>query len=86
MALLERGDETMLTEAEILKFIEDDSGSEKKQMCIRDSAISGQMKQKQSALYDPMSNNSICINGQLLLLDLVEHVDVYKRQGLERKR
>jgi DNA polymerase len=44
---------------------------------IMDNAISGQMKQKQSALYDPMSNNSICINGQLLLLDLVEHVEPY---------
>ena len=42
---------------------------------IMDNAISGQMKQKGSALYDPMSNNSICINGQLLLLDLVEHLE-----------
>lgn len=44
---------------------------------IMDNAISGQMKQKSSALYDPMSNNSICINGQLLLLDLVEHLEPY---------
>lgn len=44
---------------------------------IMDNAISGQMKQKQSALYDPMSNNSICINGQLLLLDLIEHIEPY---------
>src|SRR5699024_2902519 len=44
---------------------------------IMDNAISGQMKQKQSSLYDPMSNNSICINGQLLLLDLVEHIEPY---------
>lgn len=44
---------------------------------IMDNAISGQMKQKFSALYDPMSNNSICINGQLLLLDLVEHIEPY---------
>ena len=42
---------------------------------IMDNAISGQMKQKSSALYDPMSNNSICINGQLLLLDLIEHLE-----------
>jgi DNA polymerase len=42
---------------------------------IMDNAISGQMKQPQSALYDPMSNNTICINGQLLLLDLVEHLE-----------
>lgn len=44
---------------------------------IMDNAISGQMKQPSSALYDPMSNNSICINGQLLLLDLVEHIEPY---------
>lgn len=42
---------------------------------IMDNAISGQMKQKSSTLYDPMSNNSICINGQLLLLDLIEHLE-----------
>lgn len=42
---------------------------------IMDNAISGQMKQKSSALYDPMSNNSICVNGQLMLLDLVEHLE-----------
>lgn len=42
---------------------------------IMDNAISGQMKQKNSSLYDPMSNNSICINGQLLLLDLIEHIE-----------
>ena len=42
---------------------------------IMDNAISGQMKQKGSALYDPMSNNSICINGQLLLVDLIEHIE-----------
>lgn len=44
---------------------------------IMDNSISGQMKQKNSALYDPMGNNSICINGQLLLLDLVEHIEPY---------
>lgn len=44
---------------------------------IMDNAISGQMKQPGSALYDPMSNNSICVNGQLMLLDLVEHVEPY---------
>lgn len=44
---------------------------------IMDNAISGQMKQKSSALYDPMSNNSICINGQLMLLDLIEHLEPY---------
>lgn len=42
---------------------------------IMDNAISGQMKQSSSALYDPMGNNSICVNGQLLLLDLIEHLE-----------
>ena len=42
---------------------------------IMDNAISGQLKQETSALYDPMSNNSICINGQMLLLDLIEHLE-----------
>lgn len=44
---------------------------------IMDNAVSGQHKQKSSALYDPMSNNSICINGQLMLLDLIEHLEPY---------
>lgn len=42
---------------------------------IMDNAISGQMKQKSSMLYDPMGNNSICVNGQLMLLDLIEHLE-----------
>lgn len=42
---------------------------------IMDNAISGQMKEPGSALFDPMSNNTICINGQLLLLDLIEHLE-----------
>ena len=46
---------------------------------IMDNSISGQMKQKSSALYDPMSNNSICVNGQLMLLDLVEHLEPYSK-------
>lgn len=44
---------------------------------IMDNAISGQLKQADSTMYDPMSNNSICINGQLLLLDLIEHLEPY---------
>jgi DNA polymerase len=42
---------------------------------IMDNAISGQMKQSSSMLYDPMGNNSICVNGQLMLLDLIEHLE-----------
>ena len=44
---------------------------------IMDNAISGQLKQASSTMYDPMSNNSICINGQMLLLDLIEHLEPY---------
>lgn len=42
---------------------------------IMDNAISGQLKQKTSKLYDPMSNNAITANGQLMLLDLIEHIE-----------
>lgn len=42
---------------------------------IMDNAISGQMKQRSSKLFDPMGNNSICVNGQLMLLDLIEHLE-----------
>ena len=44
---------------------------------IMDNAISGQMKDPGSPLFDPMSNNTICVNGQLLLLDLIEHLEPY---------
>lgn len=44
---------------------------------IMDNAISGQMKQPTSKLYCPRDNNNICINGQLLLLDLVEKLEPY---------
>lgn len=55
------------------------AGDKKKRQPFKifDNAISGQMKQKSSALYDPMSNNTICINGQLMLLDLIEHLEPY---------
>lgn len=39
---------------------------------IADNSISGQLKDKNSTLFDPRSNNEITINGQLLLLDLIE--------------
>lgn len=42
---------------------------------IMDNAISGQMKLKSSALYDPMGNNAICVNGQLMLIDLIERLE-----------
>lgn len=42
---------------------------------IMDNAISGQMKQSSSTLFDPMSNNSITVNGQMALVDLIEHLE-----------
>ena len=35
----------------------------------------GIMKDKNSEAYDPVMANNICINGQLLLLDLLEHLE-----------
>lgn len=35
----------------------------------------GICKDKYSAAYDPRQANNICINGQLLLLDLIEHLE-----------
>ena len=50
---------------------------------IMDNAISGQMKQSSSALYDPMSNNTICVNGQLMLLDLVEKLEPHIKRLIQ---
>lgn len=44
---------------------------------IADNAISGQLKDKFSPLYDPRENNAICVNGQLLLVDLIEKLEPY---------
>lgn len=48
---------------------------------IADNAISGQLKDQYSPLYDPRENNAICVNGQLLLVDLIEklepHIDLF---------
>lgn len=44
---------------------------------IADNAISGQLKDKFSPLYDPRDNNAITVNGQLLLLDLIEKIEPY---------
>lgn len=40
------------------------------------NALSGAMKDKFNPAYDPRSNNCMCINGQLMLLDLIEHMEV----------
>lgn len=42
---------------------------------IADNSMSGQLKDKYSSLYDPRENNAICVNGQLLLLDLIEKLE-----------
>lgn len=39
------------------------------------NALSGGMKDKTSPAYDPRNNNCMCINGQLMLLDLIEHLE-----------
>lgn len=44
---------------------------------IADNAISGQLKDQYSSLYDPRDNNAITVNGQLLLLDLIEKLEPY---------
>lgn len=40
------------------------------------NALSGGMKDKTNLAYDPRNNNCMCINGQLMLLDLIEHLEV----------
>lgn len=40
------------------------------------NALSGAMKDKANPAFDPRNNNSMCINGQLMLLDLIEHLEV----------
>jgi DNA polymerase len=40
------------------------------------NALSGAMKDKFNSAYDPRNNNCMCINGQLMLLDLIEHLEV----------
>lgn len=42
---------------------------------IADNAISGQLKDPHSALYDPRENNAVTVNGQLLLIDLLEKLE-----------
>lgn len=42
---------------------------------IADNSISGQLKDKNSSLYDPLMNNAVCVNGQLMLLLLIEMIE-----------
>lgn len=39
------------------------------------NALSGAMKDALNPAYDPRNNNIMCINGQLMLLDLIEHLE-----------
>lgn len=40
------------------------------------NALSGAMKDKNNKAFDPRNNNMMCINGQLMLLDLIEHLEM----------
>lgn len=40
------------------------------------NGLSGAMKDKGNAAFDPRNNNCMCINGQLMLLDLIEHLEI----------
>ena len=44
---------------------------------IADNAISGQLKDPHSPLFDPRENNAVCVSGQLLLVDLLEKLEPY---------
>ena len=44
---------------------------------IADNAISGQLKDPYSPLFDPRENNAITVNGQLLLVDLIEKLEYH---------
>lgn len=46
---------------------------------IGDNAISGQLKDKTSSLYYPSMNNAVTVNGQLMLLLLMEMVEPYSQ-------
>lgn len=48
------------------------------------NALSGAMKDKNNPAYDPRNNNIMCINGQLMLLDLIEHLEVIPEFELEQ--
>jgi DNA polymerase len=54
---------------------------------IADNAISGQLKDSSSPLYDPRDNNAICVNGQLFLVDLIEklepHIELFVQSNTD---
>ena len=50
---------------------------------IADNAISGQLKDANSSLFDPRENNAVCVNGQLLLVDLIEKLEPHITQLIQ---
>lgn len=50
---------------------------------IADNAISGQLKDEYSPLFDPRENNAVCVNGQLLLVDLIEKLEPHIEQLIQ---
>ena len=43
----------------------------------------GITKDKYSTAYDPVQANNICVNGQLMLLDLIEHLEKFMKDDFE---
>lgn len=50
----------------------------KQQLPYKDvlNSLSGAMKDPFNQAFDPRNNNSMCVNGQLMLLDLIAHLEV----------
>ncbi|MBF0747303.1 hypothetical protein IR073_06560 [Gemella sp. 19428wG2_WT2a] len=55
------------------------TGAERIPYKLADNAIIGKFKDKKSKLYNPALNNSICVNGQLILLMLIEMLEPYSK-------
>lgn len=62
---------------ENLRYKREGKKKERLPFKIADNSISGQLKDKNSRLYDPLMNNAVCVNGQLMLLMLIEMVEPY---------
>jgi DNA polymerase len=50
---------------------------------IADNSISGQLKDKNSSLFDPQMNNAVCVNGQLMLLMLIEMLEPHIKKLIQ---
>lgn len=60
---------------ENLRYKREGKKKERLPFKIADNSISGQLKDKNSKLFDPLMNNAVCVNGQLMLLMLIEMVE-----------